>query len=296
MARSNVTFSIYLYEMRHEVDQAKKTKDFPNRLLFEWSHKDICMTVARLGGLINQLYRSKQTVAIEDAAGLLGTSISHTAASTSVTGFTGLVADAWIGGSIIAVDSDIIYAGMITDNDGTTLTLSDGSSIPALVSVTVILSANNSKYSADLSGLSMIQSAEPVWEVLDANGQPIEPIDIEEARNISNDIMHADEAYFYVQGQTLAIAAGTEKTLSGNLTVGVYSLPVKGTLLTDYVDLPVEYQDLAQQATMARVLRKLGRIEQAARYEAETEREWAKIEKSLLEAKPIDQATGERSK
>ena len=140
----------------------------------------------------------------------------------------------------------------------------------------------------------MINYNEPIWQVLDGSDNPIEPIDVNEARSIANDPMNADEAYYYVVGQTIQLPAGSSKSLSGNYTIGYYKLPVEATALTDYIDLPLEWHDLAQQMTMARILRKLGQMEKARVAESDLEQKWAEIEGSNLRSKTIDVQTGER--
>lgn len=299
MARSATTLDQYMYEIRHEVDQAKKSAEFPNKLLFEWIHKDICESILRLGGVINQLYRTNATIAISGAAGHYDATVLHASASTDVTGLS-ISADVWAGGSIIVVDSNLIYVAQIVSNTTTQLVITNGSDLPVMDAggEPAMLTANDSNYSIPLSSLLMINYPEPIWQVLDASGAspvPLEPIDIEEARNIAVDPMNDNEAYWYLLGQTVQIAAGASKSLSGNMTIGYYKLPVEATALTDLIDFPIEYHDIAQQRTMIRVLKKLGMADRARAREVDLERRWALIEKNIVSAPQLDQSTGERS-
>jgi len=294
MARSTVLAKDCLAEIRHEINQAHKSKEFPDKLLLKWFHKDECETALRLGGLINQLFRKNGTVAIQDNLSTYEATASHTSASVTVSGFTGLTPDAFIGGTVMTIVSGKMYTGQIIDNDATTLTLSSGTDLPVMTDDPVMVTSNNSKYSADLSGLRMINYAEPIWQVLDGSGEPIEPIDINEARNILNDPIMEDEAYYYVLGQTLQFAAGSNKALSGNFTVGYYILPVEMTALTDYVDFPQEWHDLIQQRVMIRVQKKLGNLQSAQEKELDLEKRWREIEVSNMNAQAIDKQMGER--
>lgn len=292
--RSSVTLKQYMYEIRHEVNQTKKTDLFPDGLLFKWIHKDICETILRLGGLVNQLYRTISTVALATGAGAYDADVSHTASSVTITGFSGLVPDAWIGGSIITVKTNVIYCAQITDNDATTITISVGTDLPALSGDPAFLTANNSSVYAPLTGLGMINFSEPIWEVLDGSGNPIEFAPLERARNVKNDPMHDDEAYCYLVGQNLYFAIGADKTLSGNVDIGYYALPTEADDLTEYIDFPIEWHDLAQQRTIIRVLKKADMYEKAQEKEADLEKRWQDIEQSNIKSRQLDQYSGER--
>lgn len=269
---SNKTLEKYMFEIRHEANKAKKTAEFPNKLLFEWIHKDICETVLSFGPQLDQIYRTSATLSIQDCAGkLVSAAVNHSSGVVAVTGFTGLSVNAW--GSILVVNSDKFYAGLIKENDATTLTLNDGSSLPVLSSATVILTSNNNKYSIDISSLLMIQYSEPIWQVLDSNSEKINVISIVEAANIKTDIMNQNNAFYYLDKEIIQLVTGASKTLSGDVTVGYYKLPTEATALTALIDLPVEYHSFAQRKTLIRILRKAGRLGEAQALEAETEKE-----------------------
>lgn len=296
MARSLVTLKKYRYEVRHGVDQVVKTNKVPDTLLNTWVHKDICETILRLGSLVSHLYRKRSTVAISSAAGSYDADVSHTAAATTVTGFSGLVPDAWIGGSIITVKSSVIYCAQITDNDATTITISNGSDLPALSSDPAFLTLNNSQYTVPLTGLYMINFDEPIWEVKDNDGARIEPIDLDNAGYISDDTLNANEAYWTKVGQNVILVAGASKTLSGNVTIGYYELPTEATLVTDYIDFPIEWHDLSQQKTMIRILKKLEQYEKAQERQADLEKKWQEIESSNMRMRSADVMSGERKR
>ena len=293
--RSSVLAKEFLSEIRHEINQAHKSKEFPNQLLLKWSHKDICEAVLRLGGHINQLYRANGTCAITTNVGVYQASAAHTSESTTVTiAAASFTPDALIGGSVMTVVSDVFYAAQITDNDGTTLTISRGADLPVMTTDPVMITMNNAKKSALLTGLDMIHYAEPVWQILDGSGNPIENIDINEARNILNDPMMDDEAFYYILGESVQLALGVDKDLSGNLTVGFYELPTEATALTAYIDFPQEWHDLVQQRVMIRVQKKLGNIQSAQEKETDLERRWQEIEAGNMNAATIDRETRER--
>jgi len=75
------------------------------------------------------------------AAGHYDASVSHTASAVTVTGFSGLTPDEWKGGSINHIDSDLFYTAQITGNDATTVTISVGTDLPAIVTSAVMLKA-----------------------------------------------------------------------------------------------------------------------------------------------------------
>lgn len=294
MARSSVTLKQYMFEIRHEIDQVKKSDMFPDGLLFKWIHKDILETVLRLGPALNQAYRAVAQLTVTDGAGAYEATASHSASATSVTGFTGLTPDGWIGGSVITVVSDVPYSAQITDNDATTLTISSGSDLPVMSDDPVFILSNNAKKYLSLSSLSMLEYEEPIWELVDSNDNPIEQITSDEARNIPNDPMNANEAYWFREGENIRLVLGSDKTLSGNLKVGYYIQPVEATALTDVIDFPAEYHDLAQQRTMIRVLKKLDQYDRAQEKEVDLEKRWQEIEKSNIMAFQRDVKSNER--
>ena len=297
MGRSAITLQQYLMEIRHEINREKKTDLIPDGALRSWAYKDICESVLRLGAIINNLYRTTATIAITSAAGHYDASVSHTASAVTVTGFSGLTPDAWKGGSILHVKSDIFYAAQMIDNAATTVTISVGTDLPAITNGAVMLTANNSNKILDISSLEMISFAEPIWEVLDNNDDPIEECSLEFARSVNADKSNAyDSVLFWTQvGQVIHLAIGSGGTASGNFTVGYYARPTEATADTDTIDFPLEYHDLAQQATMIRVLKKLDKLDAVKVKEADLKESWSAIEGSNLTAKRIDQQMGERS-
>ena len=294
--RSSVTLKEFMYSIRHETNEPNPSEEFPNELLFEWIHQDICETVLRLGGLINQLYRKiSGNLAIASAAAGFHTTISHGSGETSVTGFSGLTPDAWIGGAIMAEDGGVLYSAQITDNDATTVTISVGTDLPVLSSVTVLLTNNDAGQYASMSSLSMIHFPEPIWQVLDGSGNPIEPITLEKARNIVGDPNYDGKVFWYLVGENLRLALGDGASISGNLTVGYYELPTKATALTNQIDFPLEYHDLVKQRVMVRILKKKGEYSKAREKEVDLNSRLADIDRKNMEAFQLDRITGERA-
>jgi hypothetical protein len=77
--------------------------------------------------------------------------------------------------------------------------------------------------------------------------------------------------------------------------VGYYEHPTEATALTDYVDFPIEYHDLAQQRTMIRIMRKLGQTQRAQEKEVDLNRKWTEIDRANKEMLALDRMAGERS-
>lgn len=295
MARSSVTLEQFVEEVRQEADVLTDFENFPDPLLYKWIHGDICEAVLRLGGLINDLYRAVSgNIAVNSAAGGFHASISHTASSTSVTGFTGLTPDAWIGGSILAVASNIIYAAQITDNDATTVTISSGTDLPELSSTDVLLTVNDSGNYINLTSLSMINFPEPVWEVKDGSGNAVEKMSLDKVRRIDTINSYDSKVYWYRVGQKIYFALGSGASISGNVTIGYYVLPTEATSASDYIDFPQEYHDLVKQKVIIRIMKRKGEAASAAQKEADLNKLWGEIEAKTLSALDIDKRYGER--
>jgi len=187
MARSTVEYQHYLSELRHEAGILEMKKDFPLSLLEQWIHKDICLSCLKLDGIVNQLYRATASIALSGNAGAYDADVTHVEGATTVSGFSGLTPDAWINGSIVVVKSNVLYTALITDNDATTITISNGSDLPALSDDPAMLSANNGASYVSLASLSMINFAEPVWQALDPDGALIPPAGASYGKSIKDD-------------------------------------------------------------------------------------------------------------
>ena len=290
MARSSVTLKQYLAELRYNAGIAKQAdfSRFPDGLLMKWVHKDIIEAIKKLEGIINHLYRATATIAVASAVGHYEATASHASGETSVTGFTGLTPDAWINGSILAVVSSVFYAAQITDNDATTITISVGTDLPVISSGAVILTANNAGASISLSSLSMLEFNIPIWELLDSSGEPIELMPLEQARKLSSISEYDSQVFAYRQGQSVQFALGSGASLSGNITVGYHELPTEATALTDSIDFPIEYHNLAQQETLVRIYKRMELDQKAAKEENEMDKNYAKILEMNLKAAAID--------
>lgn len=278
--RSSVTLDQYLAEIRHEANIKGKKTDFPNKLMWKWIHKDIIDTILKLDGVINQLYKATGTIAVASNAGHYDATASHSSGVVKVTGFSGLTPDAWIGGSILTVVSNVFYAAQIKDNNATEITISVGTDLPVMTNDPVFLTANNSGTYIATSSLSMIEFNEPFWEILDSSGDPIEFMDERQARKISAITEHDDNVFWHRVGQNVRFVLGLNATLSGNITVGYFELPTEATLGTEYIDFPLEYHNLAQQLTLARVYKKGELMDKARIAEADFDKKY----KQLLEA------------
>jgi hypothetical protein len=299
MGLSLVTLEDYRFQILHEVDEVEKSAKFPANIVNTWIHKDVCGLVLRLGAQINQIYRATASIAVASNAGAYEATADHTASAVTVTGFTGLTPDAWIGGSILVVEANVFYAAQITDNDATTVTISVGTDLPALSSDPVILTANNAGSVIPLSSLLMINYADPIWELVDPSGFQIPKINVDLAQNVVNVPSYDGTTHYYVKGSNIVLALGSGSTASGSYTVGYYKLPVEATVDANYIDLPLEYHDLAQKLTMIRILKKKGNenalySNMANLKESELDKAFRRIDEVNMTSLRMDQMTGER--
>jgi hypothetical protein len=276
------------------------TKDFPPGLVNKWIHKDVLESILRLGGAINQLYRAVASIAVTSGQGLLVASVSHSSNAVLVTGFSsGLTPDAWIGGSILinnqaAGTAGTLYSAQITDNDTTTITISNGGDLPVVYAKPCILTMNNQGSLISLSSLNMINFAEPVWEVLTDAGVQVPPINIDLAQNILQVPQYDGKIYYYVRGQNVVLALGSGAVASGTWVVGYYILPVEATAETDCIDFPIEYHGLSQTKTIIRILKKKGQTNEATQKEGELDAMFQRYDESNMGMAVRDKALGER--
>ncbi len=94
-----------------------------------------------IGTDVLKILRVLYDVTVASVGGAYEDKATHVAGNTSVSGFSGLVSSAYANGSIFCISSGVFYSGMISTNDATTVTLSNGSSIPALSDEPVFLRA-----------------------------------------------------------------------------------------------------------------------------------------------------------
>jgi hypothetical protein len=299
MARSSVNLRSYRFEILHECGEVELSDQFPPGLVNKWIHKDIVETILRLGGIINDAYRATATIAVGSGQALTKTGISHSSAALVVTGFSGLTPDAWIGGSILlsnATDetAGTMYAAQITDNDATTVTISNGSDLPVVSSKPCILTKNNSGSSIDLSSLAMINFKDPIWKVLTDAGVPVPPMNIDLAQNIANVPSYDGKIYWYKKGQYVVLALGSGAVASGSYTIGYFILPTEASAETDYIDFPIEYHTLAQMKTVIRILKKKGEAQAAVAKENDLEAAFAKVDESNTTMLARDKVSGSR--
>ncbi len=246
----------YLYEIKHAVSEENKSAEFPDGMVIKQIHKDICETVLGLGGFLNQRYRHIATMALNSAAGGKHAGISHVAAATSLTGFTGLGVNVWAEGAVIVSKDDVFYYAKIDSNTATTVVISNGSDLPALSSDVVILTANDSNVYIDISSLKKINWADPVWCVLDGNGFPIERMSVDMQKSVGNVSEYDGKVYWYQKGDEIRFALGSGAKLAGHVSVGYYRLPIEAVELTDCIDLPIGYHGMAQDKTISRMRNK----------------------------------------
>ncbi len=299
MARSSVTLETYRSEILHECDEVELSEKFPPGLINKWIHKDLCETILRLGGVINHLYRATASLAVTSGNGWFDPSVSHTAAETSVSGFSGLTPDDWIGGSAVFVDAaaeakGTIYTAQITDNDATTITISNGADLPAITTKPMMLTKNNAGSLIVTSSLSMINFADPFWKVVTDAGVQIPKMNSDLAVNISNIPQYDNKTYYYIVGQNIQLALGSGATASGTWVVGYYVLPTEATADSDSIDFPLEYHTLAQAKTIIRVMKKKGMVSESRVKEADLDGMFAKFDEANMNMLKRDKAIGER--
>lgn len=289
--RSTVTYEKFKYSILSEANlvyRGSRIKDLPDELIREWIHNDLCEAVLKLDGIVNQLYRETATLAIQNNAGKLCTGVAHTAAAVAVTGFSGLTIDAWIGGSLIVVSSNILYTAQITDNTATVITISNGSDIPALTGATVILSANNGGTYADLSSLLMIEFAEPIWSVTDGSGAVINHAPAEIGMKYANDHYNRNTRTWRKEGQDIRFDLGYAATLSGNVIVGYYALPTVASTDSSLIDFPREHQEIPRQMTLARIFKTLELLDKEIDAKNTASEKLSKVYESMMLRPRVD--------
>ena len=244
----------YIYELLHQINE-RINVFAPQQRMAKIVHKDICSTIMQVGGYLNQYYRKYATVALNTTQGKVCEDINHTN-STEVSGFSGLTENAWQDGSIILVKDDVYYFARVVSNTSTTVTIPSSTDLPEFTNEIVILIIGNGIY-ADISGLDMMDYDEPIWEVVDGNGKVIERLPDEYLKfkdNISNIPSFDNNVYWYQDGQKLIFVFGNKAKLSGHIKIGYYRLPREAKEMTDCVDLPIEFHNIAQEKTIKRLL------------------------------------------
>ena len=295
MARSAVDLELIVDEIRRESNILTDFENFPDGILYKWIHAAIMEAILKLDGIINNLYRAVSgNIAISGAKASFDATISHTASATTVTGFSGLDVNGWSGGSILAEDSDVLYAAQIASNTSTVVTITVGTDLPALSSVTVLLTANDSGNYIDLTSLSMIHFADPIWEVIDGSGNPIEKIKLENARRISSIPSYDSKVYWYQVGERIYFALGSGASISGNITVGYYVKPTEAAAAATDIDFPEEYQELIRMKVISRIFRRKGNSQEAALKESQLLAAWKDIIPTEMASSQVDRQYGER--
>jgi hypothetical protein len=238
---------------------------------------------------VNQLYRETAILAILNNAGKLCTGIAHSVAAVTVTGFSGLTIDAWIGGSLMVVSSNVLYTAQITENTASVITISNGSDIPALSGAIVILSANNGGTYANLSSLLMIEFAEPIWFVTDGDGTVINHAPAEIGMKYPGIYHHRNTKTWRKEGQNIRLDLGDEATLSGNVIVGYYALPTFASTDSSYIDFPREHQEIPRQMTLARIYKMLELIDKEIDAKNTASEKLSKVYESMMLRPRIDE-------
>jgi len=248
----------YIYEIKHAANIPEKSKDFPNELIKKWVYKDLCEILIRIGGVINQRYKHTAVAQIDSLYGLMQAAVNHTADAVTVSGFSGLTADEFENGGIIHIGDSKTYYAKIYGNDETTITLDNGSALPAISSGTVILTKCSSGGTIDLLSLNGIDNGDMVWHVRECHGKAVKKITAQLARNITNMPDFNNTVFWYQEGTNLRIVVGAETKWSGFVDIGYYRRPFPFSADSDCVELPTSYVVYAQALTIIRILNKKG--------------------------------------
>jgi len=278
----------YLYELKHAIDFSEKGKIFPDKLLLEWTDKDIEETVLRLGGILNHRYRKTATVALPDAVGATFSGISHASGAVNVTGFSGLTVDEYVNCVIMCVVSDVFYTAGIKSNTIDTVVLDNGGELPVISAGIVFTSKIAVGGAIDLLSLRGFENGDRVWSVIGANSRPIPSIPVNLSRNIQNMSDYDNSVYWYQLGDQLNFVVGADTIWSGLASIGFYKLPTAIIDENSCIDLPIEYQGLAQQRTKIRMLFKLANDKEAALESKVLQAQFLRIEKGVMSMRNID--------
>ena len=261
---SEVSLNSYISEIKHDANVVSLVNKLSSSYLYDIANKDIKAAVALLSGVINQRYKKIIPLAITDSYGAAHSGISHESGSTELTGFSSLTEDQYKNAVVNVVESDIFYQAKISENDETTVTITLGSDLPVLSSAVVFVSTNNDGAVAGYTQKRVMHLANPVWGVWDGAGRPITKIDPDLAPNISQLYDFNDKVYWYRRGENIVLAFGSGGCTGGYILVGVYALPNDISSGSDDIDFPVEYRDIPQAMSAARILTKFDRKEEAA--------------------------------
>jgi PKD repeat protein len=281
----------YLDEIRGETGTVEETEKVNFNILRDWAHQDILTVAFKLLPIIADYYRKQVVVALPSSEAVSFADIAHLAGEVSVTGFSGLSANAYKNGSLMWIGDGAVYYARIKENTASVITLEHGDILPGFSGETVLLTGSSSGATVDLSGLNMAKREEPFWSVLDGSGVPIRKLAIDLAKSIDEAPQYNESIYWHTEGDQLILTVGSGATLPGHILLGIYRNPIKAVLETDCIDLPVEYHNLAQKLTMIRIHTKLENYEMAAQLSAEFNKEFTGIMASAIKSRGIDQAT-----
>ena len=210
------TLDQYLYEIKHAVDFARKTHDFPDTLIKKWMFKDIAETVLKMGAVLNHRYRKLAIATVPSTTAVFEATALHADGSTTVLGFTGLTRDAYIGGSLVHSSQTNIYYAKIVDNDATTVTIANGNSLPELVvPVVMVLSKRTTGGVVDVTALRAMETGNMVWSVVQAGGDPIPRISYDMSANIANMPDFDNTVHWYQRGSDIVFVVGANTVWSG---------------------------------------------------------------------------------
>lgn len=124
----------------------------------------------------------------------------------------------------------------------------------------------------DISSLDMIHfPVDPIWNVFHSTNKTIRQIPIDDLKEIDQISSYDSSVYYALVQKKIRFAKGDSATLTDTdtLDIGYYVIPTKCTAVTDEIDLPDEWHDLAQQRTAVRILKRLGYDDQSKRQQAQ---------------------------
>ncbi len=258
-----VMLNCYIDHIKGETDTREETEDLPFDLVRDWVHKDLCDTLYRMSPLLRPFYREVSAVPVNLGEGIFIFGINHASEETTLTGFPGLTVNQYVNGSLLYVSGTTQYMARVLSNTETEVTIERGASLPVISSGTVLMSTNNSGSYADLSSLNMMWYKDPLWLLTDGSGKQIERAPLEFAEDIDQVPQYDGQVLYRIEGQKIMFLLGYGATLPGFVLVGYHRKPRKAEVGTDCIDMPAEFHNVPQLATMSRVRARVGDREEA---------------------------------
>jgi PKD repeat protein len=254
-----IDLETFRYEIKNEADVLEKSEKFPDDIMNEWIQLDIIATVKEFIKSLHWKYIHKGIVHLQSNAGYSQTDVNHAAASTEVTGFSGLTVNEYSNGAILYSDGTNFYLTKISSNTATVITLDVGTSLPAIINGTIFLTKPESTgLYANITGIDCLDVTDPVIVIKNLNGDIIRKIDLDKINEIGSIDSYDNTVFWYQNQNKIFIAYGSSGKVSNALEIIFLRKPRKSSTDDQCIDLPIEYHSYAQHLTMGRIYSKIG--------------------------------------